>query len=372
MRKLIMTTAMVLALPGLVRAWHQPAPPPGVVSVPEAGTFWPYTGQDYSGTGIDPINLVFLGDADPRLIRQTLLGLDGDRTSHPLLGVFDCTWKDAIGRPQTGYSEEEGWQGSAIQLECGDYSKLRAHIRLFRQGSYTLGGAHLEVQIPGTSQHEVLSWIIPRELVTFDLARSGFLADAPFDAAGLTPAPSWRKARYQVLNGLPVELRAALGIPTEALTSDWPIPNDGAARVITLWGQFDPRDTEVVVEFDHPFGQAIPKPFCSTGPGDFLYVSGQLHMKHRVRTDRHGRQVGRFEAAGTLQVVPINPATGEALGPPYPATVSEVYHSRITDRRQGASMRAVQVLRSHPRQWLVEALWAGGVNSYVRKECCGR
>lgn len=372
MKKLILTTAVLLAIPGLAAAWHQPAPPPGVVSVAEAGTFWPYTGGDYSGTPIDPINLIFLGDADPRLIRQTLLGLDGDRTSHPDLAGFDCTWKDAIGRPQTGYSGDEGWQGNAIQLECGEYSTLRAHIRLFRQGNYTLGGAHLEVQIPGTSEHEVLSWIIPRELVTFDLARSGFLADAPYDAGGLTPAPSWRVARYQVLNGLPIELRAALGIPTGTLTVDWPIPNDGAARVITLWGQFDPQDAEVVVEFDHPFGQAIPKPFCSTGPGDFVYVSGQLHMEHRVRTDRDGWQVGRFEAAGTLQVVPINPATGEVLGLPYPATVSEVYHSLITDSRQGASMRAVQVLRSDPTQWLVEALWAGGLKGYLRKESCGQ
>jgi len=139
MRKLILTIAVVLALPSLASAWHEPAPPPGLVPVAEAGTFWPYTGEDYSGTRIDPINLIFLGDADPRLIRQTLLGLDGDRSNSPL-AAFDCTWKDAIGRPQTGYSEEEGWQGSAIQLECGEYSTLRAHIRLFRQGNYTLGG----------------------------------------------------------------------------------------------------------------------------------------------------------------------------------------------------------------------------------------
>ena len=370
MKKTMLTAAVVLAVPGLATAWHEPAPPSDLVSVAEAGTFWPYTGRDYSGSPTDPINLVFLGDVDPRLIRQTLLALDGDRSAEPRLAGFDCTWRDAIGRPQTSYSGEAGWQGSAVQLECGDYATLRAHLRLFRQDGYTLGGAHLEVQIPGTSEHEVLSWVIPRELVAFDIVRSGFLLDLD-SAPSLTQVPSWRTIRHQVLNGLPDALREALGLPTGELTEDVPIPNDGAATVLTLWGQFSPTDSAAVVEFDHPFGQAIPKPFCSGGPGDWLYVSGSVHMIHRVRTDADGRYASRFVADGTLQVVPINPLTGEFLGPPYLATVSEVYRSGLTDVRQTAYLRATQVLWSDPAQWFFEALWAGRVQADFSKEHCG-
>ncbi len=372
MKKVMLTVAILLALPGLATAWHEPPPPTDLVSVPEAGVFWPYTGRDYSGTPTDPINMVFLGDADPRLIRQALLALDGDRTAEPALAAFDCTWKDAIGRPQTSYSDEAGWQGSAIQLDCGEYSTLRAHIRLFRQDGYTLGGAHLEVQIPGTSEHEVLSWIAPRELVTFDLARSGLLAAPPDWAPGLTEAPTYRVIRYQVLNGVPDALRAAIGLPTGVLTSDVPIPNDGGAAVLTLAGKFVPSASEATVEFDHPFGQAIPKPFCSTGPLDWLYVSGTVHMVHRVRTDRYGRHLSGFLAAGTLQVVPFDPLTGQPTGdPPYEASVSEAYGSLLTSHSQAAAMVAVQSLLTDPSQSLVEKLWAGYLKRSVRRESCG-
>src|SRR5512141_1089009 len=53
-------------------------PPAGVIPVALDGTqaeFWPYTGADLSGAPQDPINLVFMGQADPRAVRAALLGL---------------------------------------------------------------------------------------------------------------------------------------------------------------------------------------------------------------------------------------------------------------------------------------------------------
>ena len=181
---------------------------------------------------------MFLGDADPRLIRQALLALNGDRTAFgfPNAFPFNCTWADAIGTPQTGYSDEEGWEGSAVQLECGDYATLRTHLRLFRQGPYTLGAAHFEVQIPGTSSHEVLSWEIPRALVTADVARSGHVAAPLGQTDPITDAPTYRTIRYQVYNSLPVELRVALGLPPGDQSSNIPIPNAGVATILTLSG----------------------------------------------------------------------------------------------------------------------------------------
>jgi hypothetical protein len=364
MRKLILAAMVTLVLPGLAGAGNDPAAPSGLKAVDGAGTFWPFTGRDFSGTPTDPINLVFLGDADPRLIRQTLLELDGDRTADERLAAFDCTWKDAIGKPQTTYSLAEGWQGSAIELECGEYSTLRAHLRLFRHGPITLGGAHLEVQIPFTTAHEVLSWIIPRELVYFDLYRSGFLVDDGV-APSLTPTPTWRAVNKDVLNGLPYELRFALGLPTDMQEEDWPLPNDGLARVLTLWGQFDPTRTDVVVEFDHLFNQYIPRPVCGE-EGDVVLVTGTLHMVHRVQTNPSGKYASRFEAKGVLQVLPVAPA-----GPPIEATISEVYRSELTDELQKATSQTRQVLSSSPRQWLMEKLWTGALSRYDQTVSCG-
>jgi hypothetical protein len=375
MKTLSLTALALFALPGLALARHKPAPPPDLVSVPagpQVETFWPYTGTDYSASPKDPINLIFVGDADPRLIRQALLALDGNRAAIGLPNEFpfNCTWADAIGSPQTGYSEDAGWQGSALQLQCGDYASARVHLRLFRHGAYTLGAAHFDVLIPGTTSHEALSWEFPRSFVTFDLARSGLLVAKPGAAPSITPAPTYRTIREPIFNGLSPKLRFVLGLPANPPPGDVPIPNDGVATVLTLGGVLEPVSSDVVVEFDHPFNQTIPKPFCATGPGDFLKVKGTVHMVHRVRTNPSGRYTSRFMASGILQVAPIDPRTG-AVGETYMVTVSEMHRTGLTDRRQAASMTAVQVLLAHPAQSLFEKLWAGSVNRYVRKERCG-
>jgi hypothetical protein len=372
MKKLALTLVAILALSALAAAGQEQPVPPGLVSVPEAGVFWPYTGTDYSGAPSDPVNLVFLGDADPRLIRQALLALDGDRAAWGLPPVFpfNCKWADAIGRPQAGYSDEAGWQGSAVQLECGSYATVRTHLRLFRSGPYTLGGAHFEVQIPGTSEHEVLSWEFPELLVKIDLLRSGLVTSLA-STDPITPVPSFRAIRYQVLNGVPDALRSAIGLPTGKLTANVPISNDGVATILALAGTLQPAASDVVVEFDHPFGQAIPKPFCAESPADGLYVSGKVHMVHRVRTDGKGRYSSHFVADGTLTVVPISLATGQATGAPYFASVEEMYRSRLTDRDQTAALSAEQSLLADPAQSLVEKLWTGQPELYLRQETCG-
>jgi len=373
MKMLTLTTLALLALPGLLSAWHEPSPPFELVSVPagaQVKNFWPYTGVDYSAAPKDPINLVFVGEADPRLIRQTLLALDGDRTAFgfPNAFPFDCTWADAIGRPQTGYSEDAGWQGSGLQLECGDYATLRVHLRLFRHGEYTLGGAHFDALIPGTTSHEVLAWDLPQDFVTIDLLRSGLLAASELTPQ-ITPSSTYRSIRELVFEGVPLGLRAALGLPLAPPPGDVPIPNRGMATVLRLGGVLDPVSSDVVVEFDHPFDQTIPKPFCAE-PWDFLKAKGTIHMVHRVRTNPSGKYTSRFLASGVLQVTPIDGRSG-AVGETYMATVSEIHRSGLTDRRQVASMTAVQVLLAHPAQSLFEKLWAGSVKRYLRRERCG-
>lgn len=376
MKTLSLVALALLVLPCVLSAWSDPPPPLDLVSVPagpEVETFWPYTGGDYTATPKDPINLVFVGAADPRVIRQALLSVDGDRTSFgfPDAFPFNCTWSDAIGTPQTGYSADAGWQGSALQLQCGDYASLRVHLRLIRQGAYTLGAAHLDVLIPGTASHEAVSWELPQSVVTVDLVRSGALVAAPEDTPAITPAPTYRTIRAPIFNGLPVELRGALGLPLADQASDVPIPSDGVATVLTLGGELERASSDVIVEFDHPFDQVIPRPFCQVAPWDLLKVEGSVHMVHRVRTRASGRYTARFIASGLLQVTPIDGRDGQPTGDTVQATVSELHRSGLSDRRQAASMVAVQVLLADPSQSLFEKLLAGRVKRYVRDERCG-
>jgi hypothetical protein len=152
---------------------------------------FPYLADDLSSAPRDPVNLVFTGQADPRAIRATLMSLDGNRAGSPF-ALFDCTWNDAVGGLQAAWSEAEGWSGSAIQLECGDYGPVRFHLRFFEAGEVTLGGAHFEFLIPGTSDHQVVSWELAEQLVTYDLARAGVLGAAPGSSGPLNAAPSFR------------------------------------------------------------------------------------------------------------------------------------------------------------------------------------
>jgi hypothetical protein len=292
----------------------------------EDRTLWPWTSADLSGRPSDPINLIVLGDADPRDVRQALMSLDGDRSAlgFPPVAPFNCTWRDGIGVPETSWAEAEGWTGSAVGLECGDYGVLRVHLRLFRQGGMTLGGAHFELLIPGTTTHEVLSWEFAELFVQADLARSGFLLAPPEATPQINAAPTWRAIRWQVFNGVPASLRGLLGLPLANQASDVPIPNDGRATVLRLQHALEPERAHVRQDFIQSFDQVVPRPFCSAGPLDYVYVNGPLHFRFRVKTNPSGKYEARFSATGVLQVTPVNPLTGQPTGP----TVSAVVPSR--------------------------------------------
>jgi len=347
--------------------------PPGVVSVQSGADelgFWPYTSHDFSGSPLDPMNLVFVGDADPRQIRQALLDLDGYRVPYgfPNAAPFDCTWSDAIGAPSTAYGEGEGWTGSAIGLQCGEYAQLRVHLRLFRQGEFTLGGAHFEVLIPGTTEHEVLSWILPREIVTVDLMRAGALLVDPVLTEPITPAPTYRAIRPEVYGFLPDELKVGLGLPPGPAAGPVPIPSDGRVRLLHVVQTFEPESSDVRVVFDHPFGQFVPRPFCGD---DIIRIDGALRFDYRVKTNPSGAYRARFKATGTLSVTPIDTSTGQRSGPTVPAVVSETHRFWLTDRRQQAILDRQQSILEDPGQYLLERLAAGHRDRYEVSLDCG-
>jgi len=354
---------------------HERFPAPaGLVTLhfdSESATLWPWTGGDLSGQPSDPINLVFLGDADPRLVRQALMSLDGNRTELPAAPPFDCTWRDAIGAPETSWAEAEGWTGNAIGLECGDYGLLRVHLRLFRQGDMTLGGAHFELLIPGTTTHQVLSWEFAEWFVKADLERSGFLVTPPEATPPITTAPSWRSIRWQVFNGVPVPLRGLLGLPLGNQSADVPIPNDGLATILRLYQTLEAEKADVRQDFVHLFDRVVPRPFCSAGPLDYVYVQGPLQFSFRVQTNPSGKYEAHFSATGVLQVTPVNPLTGLPTGPTVPAIVSERHRFFLTDHRAEASLDQQQSILGTPVQILSLRFDAGHFDRQELTLDCG-
>ena len=303
---------------------NDPAPPAGLVTV-GTSTFWPYTGDDFTGVAKDPINAIFTGHAEPLRIRAALRRLDGNRTAFGLPNVppFNCTWKDAIGDEQTGFGQAEGWTGSAVQLACGDWS-LRFHVRLFAEGSVTLAGTHMDLNIPGTYEHEVISWELPEQLLTIDMIRSGLLAGAPTLTAQINAAPTFREIRAPVYAGIPPQLKAIAGI-----TAGPQIPTNGRATLFNV-GTAEPIVPDVVEQqFTIQFNQFIPKPFCG-GPSDFLFVQGPIVYTGVATVTAGGTYHRESTATADLTAVPVNPLNGQPIGAPLHALATDEHLAQVT------------------------------------------
>jgi hypothetical protein len=307
--------------------------------------FWPYTGTSFNGQPQDPINLIFIGKADPREIMHALLSLDGNRADFPPVPPFTSTWTDAIGDVQTAWGAPSGWTGGAVQLACGNYDQVRFHLRLFRMGEWTVGNAHFEVLIPGTADHQVLSWELAEQFVAYDLIRSGLLSETD----GVTPTAQINDSPFRTIpaiiyNELPVELRQLIGGPLDDVTDDVPIATDGHAVILNLASAAQAITQVRVQDFVLDFDQVISKPFCSSGPEDYVYVSGPVRLYQRVAVLANGNYIMHFDAQAELSVTPVNPFTGEPVGNTLKAMVQEQHDGLITDQQAFAAGRLSQKL----------------------------
>jgi hypothetical protein len=378
--------ALAVLIPSVAPAWsHESRPPDTVVVDPGSGSIrvWPYTGTDFSGEPSDPISF-FFAETDPRAIRQALLALDGDRTSFgfPSAPPFDCRWADAMGEEQTSWASERGWEGSEIQVACvhdgaplGD--PFRFHLRLFRQGRYTLGGAHFELLIPHTAQHAVLSWELAEQLVTADMVRTGHLTALPSAVALFTPVDgSFRAVQRLVFDGLAADpmaapLLALLGLVAPAdPTADVPIPTDGVATSLVPDLRYRPRPEHRRLSQSVAYDTPAPKPVCSTGPFDWVYITGPVNLVLDTWTDWRGNFYRRYAVDGQLAVAPFDPITRSVVGAFAPARVFE-RHDAVTGRYFGeVRERGSQTLFADPVQSISWSLAAGAFDRYRSQEVC--
>jgi hypothetical protein len=318
-------------------AWDRsPMPPPGVVTAMFGSRelhLWPFTGTDLAGSDADPMNLLFVGNVDVLSLRAALIALDADRTAFgfPLAPPFDCRWTDTFGDIQTAYSEPEGWVANTVQLACGDYSPVRFHIRLFPAGSWVMAGTHFDLHIAGTADHRVISWELPELLVVTDLMRAGILdPTTPVAVAPINPSPTYRTIEAEVFNMMPDPLKALVGLPTGMSAVAVPVPSDGLAKILNVAVR-TPLDAGTTTQaFDLMYGQFIPRPLCSMGPLDYLYVEGPVHFEQRVTTNGHGTLESWQQARGDLVATPVNPLTGQPTGPTFRAQTEDLHMGVVT------------------------------------------
>jgi len=297
-----------------------------------------------------------------------------------------------MGYEQTSWAETEGWVGSEIQLVCIDPAApfgnpFRFHLRLFRQGSLTVGAGHFELLIPGTAEHEVLGWDFARDFVTFDALRAGVLA--PPAPVGLIPAGSFREIRYPVYKSLydaaqastpeGVGLRMlleALGLPVfpEVLPpgEPVPIPTLGYGLALVPDFVFVPAAEKIRTKYAADYDVVAPKPFCNPTGSEYVKLEGRVHFDLGVRGDESGNFLRTYDIKGRLQVTPWNPIANVPVGKPSPAKIREQHAAVLTDRYGQIYESASQELLGKDEQSLSWVLAAGEFDRYFQKEQCGR
>jgi len=286
------------------------------------------------------VNLIWIGQADPRALRAALLQLDGDRTAlgFPDVFPFNCTWHDEPEvQPEVAYTAASGWVGSPIMLECGTYGEARFHLRFFDVGGgVTVGGAPFEVYIPGTLDHQTISWALAEQFVVADFVRTGLLDSSQpyFTTGALNPAP-FGTIPAVIYNGIPAGLRQAIGGPVSDVSADVPIPSSGHATVLNLRARVASQPLVTGRRWLQEFDQIIPQPFCAPGPNAFLYVVGPVTLQQEIALSSSGTYQSRFHAEGRLNVTPVDPTTGVPIGATYQAVVLESHTSLLSD--DGAS-----------------------------------
>jgi hypothetical protein len=388
MKMAVVAIPILLLTASAAGASPQVAAPAPLVNLAVGGyslAIWPYTfqGPGEPGTPSDPINLIFPG-VDPRAIRQAMMAIDPTtRSAFPPIAPFTCRWADAMGNEQASWADAEGWVGGEVQLGCvGEGAPLgnpfRFHLRLFRHGDVTLGAAHFEYLIKDTAEHEALAWDFARTFVMYDMVRSGILTAAPAAVPLIAPG-TFKSVNGDVYDGLvrggATGILSLAGLPMKPVLdrTPVPIPTNGVAMVLVPGVQFDPVQDKIRTVADVTYNVVAPKPFCASGPADYVLLQGPVHLEMRVHTNPSGKYERNYAVSGTLSVTPLA-VTASGLAPsgsPVPAVVAEVHRALLTDNYGQVTEQLSRVLLGNPPQLLATFLAAGQHDKFSTVLSCG-
>jgi hypothetical protein len=152
----------------------------------------------------------------------------------------------------------------------------------------------------------------------------------------INPSP-FKTIPAVIYNGLPTEVKVAIGGPVDSVTIDVPIGTDGHAMIFNLANAL-PRaagtwEENAVSVYD----QVIPKPFCADGPYDYVYVAGPVALNQVTELTVAGEYISTFRAEGELYITPVNPMTGEPIGETMRAVVREHHDAYLSNSAVRAS-----------------------------------
>jgi len=261
-------------------------------------------------------------------------------------------------------------QLACVNLKAPMGDPFRFHLRLFRSGPHTFGATHFEINIPGTAEHEVLSWDFARDFVTLDMMRTQTLVPAMPGAVPLVPPGTFREVRrliYEGVRGLAgddfVKLIGLPLLPPGSTDQVVPIPTNGAAMALSPIIHFRPVKSDRTTTYQGTYKIDAPKPFC--GPA-LVNLTGTLQFRLRVQTNPSGKFQRTYSVSGILRVKPLNPPGAEAN-----AIIWEGHRAMLTDHYGEISEQASQTFLSKPVQFKAWTFGAGQHDYFWEQTSCG-
>jgi hypothetical protein len=73
----------------------------------------------------------------------------------------------------------------------------------------------------------------------------------------------------------------------------------------------------------------VPRPYCSSGPYDILWIEGTVDFHNSSMVDEFGAFSYQGGYAGVLTAVPVDPSNFQPIGPPFTANVKGNQHGFI-------------------------------------------
>jgi hypothetical protein len=211
------------------------------------------------------------------------------------------------------------------------------------------------------------------------MGRTGAVVAPPEDPAIIAPG-YFRAVRRPVYDGLAafgggilVPLLHSLGLDPSG-PGDVPIPTSGRAKALVARIDLDRERTTAVTTTRVTYGIVVPRPFCATGPSDFVKLEGPLNFTMSVSTSPWGRYDRTYVLGGTLRVTPmtpIAPGTFVPSGPTVDAPVFEIHRGVLTDEHAQVTENVEQSLHGDAFQSLAWSFAAGDTDRFVRNVVCG-
>jgi hypothetical protein len=164
-----------------------------------------------------------------------------------------------------------------------------------------------------------LSWEIAEKVVVADLRRTGLVDQATglMPTGPISASPTYRTIPAIIYNALPpqliflIEQFEQVDLPEQPVGADVPLGSDGSAMILEVVGSVASEPGSWHGTATAVYDRIVPKPFCASGPGEFLLLTGPVDFSTDVNVGSGDHYTFHGRYSGRLQATPVNLVAGD-------------------------------------------------------------